>query len=131
MYTKARFCGDRSVRDVLLEALETELGNAQVYSTAVQCAIDEELREDWEEHLERTQQHVSVLRAVLAGARIEEDEETPRRAAVKRLDRTLVRTMMKAKEDSDPVAAELVASECVVLAEISAADARRARAQVL
>lgn len=130
MYT-ARFCGDRSVRDVLLEALETELGNAQVYSTAVQCAIDADLREDWEDHLERTQQHVSVLRAVLAGAQIEEDQDTPRRTAVKRLDRSLVRTMIKAKENADPAAAELVASECVVLAEISAADARRARAEVL
>jgi hypothetical protein len=131
MFTKARFCGDRSVRDVLLEALETELGNAQVYSTAVECAIDEDLREDWEEHLERSQQHVSVLRAVLAGAQIEEDEETPGRAFVKRLDQTLVRTMVQAKNTADPAAAELVASECVVLAEISAADARRARAEVL
>jgi rubrerythrin len=36
------------VEELLYQALETELGGVQVYKTAIRCAENEELKEEWE-----------------------------------------------------------------------------------
>jgi uncharacterized protein (DUF342 family) len=47
---------------LLYEALETEMGGVQVYKTAIRCAVNEELKEEWEEYLEQTQKHEEIVR---------------------------------------------------------------------
>ena len=50
------------LNQLLYEALETEMGGVQVYKTAIRCAVNEELKEEWEEYLQQTQKHVEIVR---------------------------------------------------------------------
>jgi rubrerythrin len=52
------------LNQLLYEALETELGGVEVYKTALRCAVNEDLKQEWEEYLEQTQNHVNVVRRV-------------------------------------------------------------------
>ncbi|WP_374602994.1 hypothetical protein [Arenimonas sp.] len=35
------------LEELLLQALETELGGIQVYTTAIGCAVNDDLRKEW------------------------------------------------------------------------------------
>ncbi|HTE05706.1 MAG TPA: DUF892 family protein [Planctomycetota bacterium] len=103
--------------ELLLQALETELGGVQVYETALRCATQPELREEWEKYHEQTEQHVEKVREVCAACGVDPERETPGRAVVRHLGESLVAAMEMAIEAGDPEAAQVVACECVVLAE--------------
>ena len=49
------------VEELLYQALETEQGGIQVYTTAITCAVNDDLRKEWEEYLEETKTHEKVL----------------------------------------------------------------------
>jgi rubrerythrin len=105
-------------RDKLLyEALETEIGGVQVYATALTCALNEDLRNEWTKYLDQTQNHVTVLEGVLEQLGLDPQLETPGRLIVRNIGESLVKTMEMAKAGGDPAAAEIVAAECVVHAE--------------
>ena len=108
---------DEQVRELLYQALETELGGVQVYTTAVQCAENEDLKEEWEEYLEQTKKHVTIMEDVLTKLDLDPNEETPGRAVVRHIGEALVESMEMAMEEGKPGAAQLVACEAVVLAE--------------
>jgi len=108
---------DEQVKELLYQALETELGGVQVYTTALRCAENEELKEEWEEYLEQTQQHVQIVQDVLTKLGLDPDEETPGRKVVRHIGEALVESMEMALNEGEPGAAQLVATEAVVLAE--------------
>ena len=108
---------DEQVKELLYQALETELGGVQVYTTALQCAENDELKEEWEEYLEQTQQHVQIVRDVLTKLGLDPNEETPGRKVVRHIGEALVESMEMALNAGEPGAAQLVATEAVVLAE--------------
>ena len=108
---------EQQVHELLYEALETELGGVQVYQTALRCAQNEELKEEWEEYLEQTENHVEIVQRVFERIGLDPEAETPGRKVVRHIGQSLVRAMEMALEASEPAAAELVACECVVLAE--------------
>jgi hypothetical protein len=97
--------------------LETELGGVQVYTTAIQCAENEDLKEEWEEYLEQTQNHVTIVQETMRKLGLDVDEETPGRKVVRHIGESLVQAMEMAMEEGEPGAAQLVATECVVHAE--------------
>jgi rubrerythrin len=105
------------VEELVYQALETELGGVQVYSTAVECAQNEDLKEEWEEYLEQTTRHVDVMRRVCDGLGLDPEAETPGRQIVRHKGQALVQAMKMAMKAGKPEAAELVACECVVDAE--------------
>jgi len=109
---------DEQVRELLYQALETELGGVQVYTTALRCAKNDELKEEWEEYLEQTQQHVQIVQDVLTKLGLDPNEETPGRKVVRHIGEALVESMEMALNEGEPGAAQLVATEAVVLAEI-------------
>jgi len=41
---------DEQVRELLYQALETELGGVEVYTNALQCVENDELKEEWEKN---------------------------------------------------------------------------------
>ena len=43
------------VNELLYQALETELGGVEIYTTALRCAVNEELKEEWEKYLHEPQ----------------------------------------------------------------------------
>jgi rubrerythrin len=52
---------DEQVRELLYQALETEVGGVQVYETALRCVENEDLKQEWEEYLEQTKNHVTIM----------------------------------------------------------------------
>jgi hypothetical protein len=108
---------DTQVNELILQALETERGGVNVYETAVRCAVNEDLREEWEKYLEQTRNHVQILEGVCESMDLDPEKETPGRGIVRHMGESLVKAMEMALAAGNPVAAELVACECVVLAE--------------
>jgi hypothetical protein len=107
----------KQVEELVLQSLEHEKGGVEVYTTAVTCAVDEDLKEEWQRYLDQTRTHVAALEKVCKAMGIAAAKETPGRAVVRDLGQSLVAAMKKAKGAGDPTAAELVACECVVIAE--------------
>jgi hypothetical protein len=108
---------ETQIHELLYQALETEMGGVEVYRTALQCVLNEELKEEWEEYLEQTEQHVEIVREICTKLGLDPETETPGRAVVRHIGQSLVKAMEMARESGPPEAAELVAAECVVHAE--------------
>ena len=108
---------DEQVRELLYQALETELGGVQIYTTALRCAQNEDLKEEWEEYLQQTKNHVTIMEDVLTKLDLDPNEETPGRKVVRTIGEALVQSMEMALAEGQPGAAQLVAAEAVVLAE--------------
>src|SRR5436190_1031656 len=105
------------VEELLLQALETEMGGIQVYQNALKAARNKELATEWEEYLEQTTNHERILRELLEKLGLDPAKETPCRAVVRHIAQSLVRAIELARTSGPPAAAELVAAECVVHAE--------------
>jgi rubrerythrin len=105
------------VKELVLQALEHERGGIEVYRTALECAVNDDLREEWQEYLQQTETHVEVLETRCGELEIDPEEQSPGRAIVQALGEALVRALDDARENADEGAAQLVACECVVLAE--------------
>jgi hypothetical protein len=103
--------------ELLYQTLETELGGVEVYRTALTCASNEELLEEWERYLGETERHVEVVRGLFSQFGIDPDADTPGRRVVRHIGQSLVQAMQMALSEAPREAAELVAAECVVHAE--------------
>lgn len=109
---------NEQVTELLYQALETEMGGVKVYETALKCAVNPDLKKEWEEYFEQTQNHVQIVLGVMEKLGMDPETETPGREVVRRIGESLVEAMEMALENApQPEAAEIVACECVVLAE--------------
>ncbi|MBX3501379.1 MAG: demethoxyubiquinone hydroxylase family protein [Alphaproteobacteria bacterium] len=103
--------------DLLQQMLETETGGVKIYEAALECVLNPDLREEWEKYLQQTKNHVEIVRTLMAELGVEA-RETPSRRIVRHLGDSLVGAMTMARRSEAPAAAaEIVACECVVLAE--------------
>jgi ferritin-like metal-binding protein YciE len=107
----------KQLQELILQSLEHELGGVKVYETAIQCAQNKDLHEEWTKYLEETQNHVQVLMDVCEKMGLDPRQDTPGRKIVRHLGGALVDAMKMAIKAGDPAAAQIVACECVVLAE--------------
>jgi rubrerythrin len=108
---------NQQLNELLLQSLETELGGVQIYQTALDCVVNKDLQEEWEKYLDQTTRHVEVMRELFEKLGLDPKQETPGRKVVRHVGESLVKAMQMAKKVGDPKAAELVACECVSLAE--------------
>jgi ferritin-like metal-binding protein YciE len=108
---------NQQLNELLYQTLETELGGVEVYTTALQCAQNEELKEEWEKYLEQTRNHVQIVQNVMNEIGLDPEIETPGRQVVRHTGESLVKAMEMALEEGKPEEAQVVAAECVVLAE--------------
>lgn len=107
---------NQQLEELILQSLEHEMGGVKIYETAVSCARNPELKAEWQKYLQETQSHVASLIDVCSVAGIDASRETPGRQVVRLIGGALVEAM-KLALSGNPAAAELVACECVVLAE--------------
>ena len=105
------------VVELLYQALETEIGGQQVYEAAIACAINTDLREEWEEYLAETREHEQIMLGVLAAFGLDPAKQTPGRTILRNTAAALVANMESARATS-PAAGQLVAAESVVTAEV-------------
>lgn len=114
---QSKNASQQHINDFLCQALETELGGVEVYETAVRCAQNKDLKKEWEKYLEETREHVEIYQELLTSLEIDPEAESPGRAIVRMKGKGLVAVMEQALDAGDPLAAELVAAECIVDAE--------------
>lgn len=105
------------LNELLYQSLETELGGVQIYTTALRCAVNEDLKEEWEDYLEQTENHVEIMQRTVEALGLDPATETPGRLVVRHIGESLVKAMEMALQSGKPAAAQLVAAECVTLAE--------------
>ena len=108
---------NEELKQLLYEALETELGGVQVYKMAIRCAVNEDLKTEWQEYLEQTTNHVAVVKDLFEKLGLDPQMETPGRQIVHHIGQSLVKAMEMANQSGKPEAAEIVAAECVAHAE--------------
>lgn len=106
-----------SLNELLYQMLETEMGGVQVYTTAIRCAQNEDLKKEWKKYLQQTETHVEVVEEIFSSLGLDPQAETPGRAVVRHIGESLVQAMEMALSSGPPEGAQLVAAECVVLAE--------------
>jgi hypothetical protein len=102
---------------LLIQSLQHEMGGVKVYETALACAINPGLKGEWQKYLDQTKHHVQVLTTLCEKLKIDPRQPTPGRDVVSHVGEALVQAMQMAAQAGDPAAAEIVAAECVVLAE--------------
>ena len=105
------------MQELLFQALETEQGGVQVYQAALRCAVNPELKEEWEKYLDETQNHETIVLKVFEQIGLDPEMDTPGRQVVRFKGESLVKSMEMALHAGKPEAAQLVAAECVVEAE--------------
>ncbi|MBH1964905.1 MAG: hypothetical protein I8H77_11250 [Comamonadaceae bacterium] len=108
---------EEQLKELLLQMMETELGGEQVYLTAISCALNKDLKEEWRGYLKETKAHQNVVRAICEQLGIDANETSPSRLVVRHIGASLVEAMELAKSVGTAASAQLVACECVVHAE--------------
>ena len=107
----------QQLNDLVLQMMETERGGEQVYRAALRCALNPDLKKEWEEYLHTTLTRQSVVRGRCDTLGLDPETQTPTRKVVQHIGASLVKAMQLAQKSASPAAAQLVACECVVLAE--------------
>lgn len=107
----------KQVEELLYQAIETERGGIKIYTAALKNAINRDLHKEWEEYLEETRTHERVLTNVFEELGLDTETRSPGREVVAHQGAALVEAIEMARASADPAGAELVAAECVVLAE--------------
>ncbi len=103
--------------ELLYQMLETELGGEQIYITAISCAVNADLKKEWQDYLKETRHHQEVVLGLFAHFGLDPKASTPGREVVAHNGKSLVQAMELAKAKADKSGAQLVACECVLLAE--------------
>ena len=105
------------LRELLYEALATERGGVQLYEAALEVVRDDKLRREWEKYLGQTRRHVEIVEGLFEKFDLDPEAQTPGSRIVASLGEALVTAIRTAADGPDPAAAEIVAGECVTLAE--------------
>jgi len=105
------------LKELILQSLEHERGGVKIYDTALKCVQNEDLKEEWEKYHQETERHVQILHDVCAQMQIDAEEQSPGRKIVHGMGMAYVSAMEAALGAGDRAAAEIVACECVSLAE--------------
>jgi hypothetical protein len=105
------------LNELVYQMLETEMGGVEIYRTAVRCAVNEDLKKEWKKYLGQTENHVQVVRDLMGELGLDPEADTPGRRVVRHTGESLVKAMEMALDEGEKDAAQIVAAECVVLAE--------------
>ena len=105
------------LEDLVLQMMETELGGEKIYRAAIATAINGDLKEEWQGYLKETLHHQDVVRGLCATLGLNVDRQSPTRTVVGHIGKSLVQAIEMAQRTALPAAAQIMAAECVVLAE--------------
>ncbi len=71
------------LHELLYQALETETGGVQVYETAIRCAVNHDLKKEWQKYLKQTREHEEIMRELVETMGLDPAAETPGRQVVR------------------------------------------------
>jgi hypothetical protein len=106
------------VKELMLQSLEHEMGGVKIYDAALKCVLNEDLKEEWQKYREETERHVEILHGVCLQMQLDPEEQTPGRKITRDKGMALVAAMEAALAAGDKEAAQCVAAESVVIAEM-------------
>ena len=93
---------EEQLNELLYQALETELGGVQIYQAAVRCAINDELKEEWQKYLDQTRNHVQIMQGVITELGLDPETETPGRKVVRHIGESLLQAIEMARMPVSP-----------------------------
>ena len=67
------------LHELLYQALETEQGGIAVYTTALRCALNDDLKKEWQEYLDQTTHHEEIVRTLFDKLGLDPAVDTPGR----------------------------------------------------
>jgi hypothetical protein len=105
------------IRELVLQAIETERAGQKVYEAALDCARDPALREVWQQFRRETEQHERIMVRLCAALDLDPEDESPGRAVARLIGECLVEAIRRAAGTARPETAQVAAAECVLLAE--------------
>jgi rubrerythrin len=105
------------LNELLYQALETEIGGQAIYKSAIECAANEELAEEWRGYLDETTEHEQILRELFGKLGLDPESETTGRAIVRIKSKALIEANKAALKAFGKSGAQLTASESVVESE--------------
>jgi hypothetical protein len=117
MPTRSVGADKAKVVDLLCQALQCELSAVLVYEAAIRSAQASALRSHWVANLAGARDRASILGDACVALGIAADQDTPGRAAVRRMQEAAVESMEDSRVDAPLDAAQLVAADCVVAIE--------------
>lgn len=79
--------------ELLLQSLQHERGGIDVYESALQCVVNEDLQEEWQEYLEQTRKHERKLTEVCKALGIDPEQSSSGREIIADLGESLVHAM--------------------------------------
>ncbi|MBI0325728.1 hypothetical protein [Burkholderia plantarii] len=107
----------QGLHELLYQALETELGGAQICQAAPSCATGQGWHDERDPFHRQTLHHQDVPRSAFRSLGLDERTQTAGRRAVMETARSLVDVSEHARQNAAPAVAQRAAAECVVLAE--------------
>lgn len=108
---------EQQLHELVLQSLEHERGGVKIYKTALKCAVRSDLKKEWTKYLSQTENHVVVLTDVCKELGIDPGAQTPGCKIVRDVGTALVTAMEAALAQGNAAAAQIVACECLTLAE--------------
>jgi hypothetical protein len=109
---------EKNVHEFFAQALASEFAGVAVYETAIHCAQIEELEEEWRRYLDQTEDHIRIYTGLMTTLGINPArEDYPSVVIVRKSSNALVNLMTTALNAGDLDAAQIVAAECIALAE--------------
>ena len=106
------------LKELILQSLEHERGGVKLYKAALSCAIRADLKKEWTRYLEQTESHVAALTEICEAVGLDPFTTTPGTQVVKFSGLALVQAIEQARVTAGDAFAQIVAAECVVLAEV-------------
>ena len=88
---------NKRVEELVLQSLEQEIEGERIYDTALECAVNTDLRNEWAKYLDETKMHVAALMQVCEALSIDPDKETTGRAVVRHVGAALEEAMKLAQ----------------------------------
>src|ERR1051325_1396424 len=84
---------NQQLNELLYQALETELGGVEAYTTALRCGQNENLRREWEKYREQASSHVQIVQSVMEELELDSEIAAPGREVVRHIGQSLVEAM--------------------------------------
>lgn len=108
---------ERQISELLLQSLEYQKCGVFIFEAALKCALDSEFREELEGRLKGARHGIDIFTEACFSLGMDPDRATPGRVVVRELGFALVDAMERASRAGPSVSAQLVACECITLAE--------------
>lgn len=108
---------NEQLSELLLQTLQLEQDRARVYEAALRLGLEESVRQRWARSLSEARANEETLRELLEALAYDPEASGGRRDVTRRAGDALLAAMDAAGGHGSPEAAQLVACECVLLAE--------------